>query len=504
MLLNLKCEIKKNKRSNQIPLYFSYICTFYKRMKKQEKKLGLWLLVFVAIGSMMGAGIFNAPRDLIHVSNPPAALITWAIGGLGALMLALVFIYLNARKPELTSGIFSYAQKGFGDYMGFNSAWGYWCVSWLGNVSYFILFFKTLNDLLGEHALSPWACFIAASLMLWTYYFIITAGIREGAMLNLIVNIAKLVPLILVILLGVSLIDRSFFALPEWTSRLASTGEATTVSLQIKEAMAFVLWCFIGVEAASVLSGRAKKQKTVRQATIVSLLFVLFVYILITFITMSSVPAGELKASYTPLALTLSKTAIGKAGATIVQLGILISIIGASLSWILLSVETMYTAAKHRVLPRFMAKENKNKTPVNALLITQVLTQIFLFAILLPEMNKTYVTAITVGTTLALIPYLLSSLFAVKVSLEKEQRFHAGHFVVAILGVVYSLYVIYAVGILYLFSSFTFYIVGAFVFYWAKHEQKSRIKKWEWLIMFLLTGVTIAFTLLLILGKVSI
>ena len=34
-----------------------------------------------------------------------------------------------------------------------STAWGYWSVGWLGNVSYLALFFKTLNDLLGEHAL---------------------------------------------------------------------------------------------------------------------------------------------------------------------------------------------------------------------------------------------------------------------------------------------------------------------------------------------------------------
>src|SRR5690554_3709808 len=134
-------------------------------MKAKDGKLGLWLLLFVALGSMIGSGIFNSPRDLIAVANPQGALITWAIGGLGALMLALVFVYLAARKPELKSGVFAYARDGFGDYMGFNSAWGYWSVGWLGNVSYLALFFKTLNDLLGIHALSPIHAFLIGSAL---------------------------------------------------------------------------------------------------------------------------------------------------------------------------------------------------------------------------------------------------------------------------------------------------------------------------------------------------
>lgn len=120
----------------------------------------MWLLVFVALGSMIGSGIFNSPKDLIRVSNPQGTMIAWVAGGLGALMLALVFVYLAARKPGLKSGVYAYARDGFGDYMGFNSAWGYWSVGWLGNVSYLALFFKTMNDLLGERALSPLTAFL--------------------------------------------------------------------------------------------------------------------------------------------------------------------------------------------------------------------------------------------------------------------------------------------------------------------------------------------------------
>lgn len=54
------------------------------------------------------------------------ALIAWAIAGTGMLMLALVFRSLAVRKPDLNAGIFAYAKAGFGDYVGFNAAFGYW------------------------------------------------------------------------------------------------------------------------------------------------------------------------------------------------------------------------------------------------------------------------------------------------------------------------------------------------------------------------------------------
>lgn len=73
---------------------------------KQQKQLGLWLLVFVSLGSMIGSGIFNSPKDLISVANPIGTVITWILGGAGAIMLALVFIYLSAKRPEIKSGKF--------------------------------------------------------------------------------------------------------------------------------------------------------------------------------------------------------------------------------------------------------------------------------------------------------------------------------------------------------------------------------------------------------------
>lgn len=461
-------------------------------------------MVFIALGSMIGSGIFNSPKDLVSSANPQATMIAWLIGGFGALMLALVFVYLASRKPELKSGVYAYARDGFGDLMGFNSAWGYWSVGWLGNISYLALFFKTLNDLLGVHALSPLHAFLIGSALLWFFFLILKSGIREGAILNFIVTTAKFIPIILIIVLGVSLIKNDLFIVDNWQSRLASTGESTSPMLQIKSAMAIILWCFVGMEAASVLSGRAKSQKTVRLTIIISLLTVLAIYMLITFITMSSVPADILSASDTPLALVLEQTAIGAAGGVIVKLGIMVSVLGASLSWIMLSVETLYVAALDNVLPRIFKKVNQKGTPVNALLLTQGFTQIFLISILSPQLNETYLAAITIGTTLVLIPYLLSSLYAVKIAILNRKNESLHHLVVAMLGTIYSIYVIFAVGIKYLILSVLFYAIGSLLFIKAKREQKKQPKPWEWAVIMLLLIGSLIITGLIVSGEIKL
>lgn len=459
-------------------------------------------MVFIALGSMIGSGIFNSPKDLISSANPQGAMIAWLIGGFGALMLALVFVYLAARKPELKSGIYAYARDGFGDFMGFNSAWGYWSLGWLGNIGFIALFFKTFNDLLGDKAISPLQAFIIGSLIIWIFFFILKAGIREGAILNFIVTTAKLIPVILIIVLGVLLVKSDLFIVENWQTRLASTGEPTSPTIQIKSAMAIILWCFVGMEAASVLSGRAKSQKIVRLTIIISLLIVLGVYMLITFIAMSSIPADKLAASETPLALVLEQTAVGAAGGVIVKLGVMVSVLGASFSWIMLSVETLYVAAVDNVLPRIFKKVNKNGTPVTVLLITQGFTQIFLISILSPKLNETYLAAITIATTLALIPYLLSSLYAVKIAMINRKRESLHHLIIALLGTIYSLYVIFAVGIKYLILSLLFYAIGSLLFIKAKREQKKQPKPWEWAIIVLLLIGSLIITGLIFSGKI--
>lgn len=418
-------------------------------------------------------------------------------------MLALVFVYLSSKKPELKSGIFAYARDGFGDYMGFNSAWGYWSLGWLGNVSYLVLFFKTLNDLLGEHALSPLTCFIFGSAILWFYFLILLLGVREGAILNFIVTVAKLVPIVLVIFLGITLIDKDIFSVPDWQTKLAVSGSSTTPLLQIKDAMAVVLWCFVGIEAAAVLSGRAKSQQAVRKAIIISVFSVLAIYVLVTFISMATVPAKELAASDTPVSLVLGKTVIGATGSIIVKVGIMISVLGASLSWLMLSTETMYAAAKEGVVPKVLERINKKSTPVNALLLTQFFTQTFLISILSPAFNETYLAVITIGTAMVLIPYLLSSIYAVKISFaDRKETFFAR--VVAVLGTIYSAYVIYAVGLKYLLLSVIIYAVGAMLFLKAKYEKKEKPKRWEWAFIIVLIAGAMAVGVLILNGTIQL
>ena len=112
---------------------------------KTDQKVSLPTLTAMVVGSMIGSGVFLLPRRFGTETGVLGAIIAWTIAGSGMLMLAFVFQRLATRKPDLDAGIFAYAKAGFGDYVGFNSAIGYWASACAGNTSYWVLITATMS-----------------------------------------------------------------------------------------------------------------------------------------------------------------------------------------------------------------------------------------------------------------------------------------------------------------------------------------------------------------------
>jgi arginine:ornithine antiporter / lysine permease len=110
-----------------------------------EQKFSLLTLTAMVVGWMVGAGIFSLPATFGRATGPFGAIVAWLVAGSGMLMLAFVFQTLAQRKPDLDAGIYAYAKDGFGNYMGFAAAFGFWAGTCLGNTTYFILISSTLG-----------------------------------------------------------------------------------------------------------------------------------------------------------------------------------------------------------------------------------------------------------------------------------------------------------------------------------------------------------------------
>ena len=149
---------------------------------QSDQKLPLPALTAMVVGGMVGAGVFSIPRNFAQATGVYGALIAWAIAGAGMLMLAFVFQTLANRKPDLDAGVYAYARAGFGPYLGFFSAFGYWASACVGNVSYWILIKSTLGAVfpaLGEG--NTVLAVALSSVGIWAFHFLVLRGVKEAA-----------------------------------------------------------------------------------------------------------------------------------------------------------------------------------------------------------------------------------------------------------------------------------------------------------------------------------
>lgn len=226
--------------------------------KVEPRRLSLSLLIALVVGSMIGSGIFSLPQNMAANAGAGAILIGWLITGVGMLSLALVYQTLSNRQPELDNGVFAYARALGGEFLGFNSAWGYWISAWIGNVSYLVILFAALSyffPLFGEG--NNKAAIAGASVVLWALHWMILRGMRTAAKANALTTIAKVVPLLLFIGLVIAAFSKDTFRVDFWGApALGSTLD------QVKSTMLVTVWVFIGIEGANVFSARAAERPT--------------------------------------------------------------------------------------------------------------------------------------------------------------------------------------------------------------------------------------------------
>ena len=265
----------------------------------QETKLTLLPLVALVVGSMIGGGVFNLPKDMSSGAGPGAIILGWVVTGIGMLMLAFVYQNLAVRKPQLNAGPYAYARAGFGDFVGFNSAWGYWISAFLGNVAYAVAIFSALSYFVpafgnGNNLISV----IGASICLWLIHALVLKGVSGAALINVVTTIAKLVPLFLFILVAIVAFNYDKFTLNFWGSGgVPGTTDLGSVVGQVKSTMLVTLWVFIGIEGASVYSARAKNRSDVGRATVIGFAGALGIYVLVSLLATGILAQKELAGS---------------------------------------------------------------------------------------------------------------------------------------------------------------------------------------------------------------
>ena len=441
-----------------------------------DQKLSRGALIALVVGSMVGSGIFALPSAFGRATGGLGALIAWCIAGTGMLMLAFVFQTLSRRRPDLDTGIFAYAEAGFGDYAGFASAAGYWIGCCLADVACLVLIKATLGQffpVFGDGT-TPVAI-VAASLLLWSVHILILRGIKEAAALNTIATFAKMIPILLFIVVAAFAFKADVFALNFWGGEEPSFA---SVSSQVRNTMLVTVFVFVGIEGASVYSRYARDRNDVGIATVLGFLGVLALLVLVTMLSYGILLRPELSALATPSMAGVLEAIVGPWGKVFISIGLLISVLGNYLSWSLLAAEVLHSAAVNGTMPRFLTRENVNKVPAGALWLTNCLIQLFLLVTYFAE--YAFTLALKMTSSMTLIPYLFVAAYALKLAwtgetYQAEPRSRAVDWVRGALATIYAAVMIYAGGPTFLLLSALLYAPVTILFVIARREQKATV-----------------------------
>ncbi|PKH26759.1 arginine:ornithine antiporter [Enterobacterales bacterium CwR94] len=442
-----------------------------------DKKLGLAALTALVLSSMLGAGVFSLPQNMAAVASPSALLIGWAITGVGILFLSMAMLLLTRLKPELDGGIFTYAREGFGELIGFCSAWGYWLCAVIANVSYLVIVFSALSfftdtpesRFFGDG--NTWQAMVGASVLLWLVHFLVLRGVQTAATINIAATLGKLIPLALFIVLAALAFNYDRFSLD-----FSGVALGVPVWEQVKNTMLITLWVFIGVEGAVVVSSRARNKRDVGRATMLAVCAALVVYLLVTLLSLGVVPRAELAEMRNPSMAELMTHLLSRGGEVVIAVGLIVSVCGAYLSWTIMAAEVPWIAAQQKAFPASLAKQNRHNAPSASLWLTNGSVQVCL--ILIGLTGADYNTLLTIASEMILVPYFLVGAFLLKLVWGQHRPWMT---FVALGACVYGLWLLYASGPLHLMLSVVLYAPGLLLFMFARRGGRAvqTLKRWE-------------------------
>ena len=436
-------------------------------MSSSNKKIGLITSTALVVGNMIGAGIFILPASLSKYGG--ISLLGWVFTASGALILAKIFSNFSKIIVNKSGGPYLYSKQGFGDFIGFLVAWGYWISTWISNAAIAIAIIGGLSFFFPILQTNSVVAVSIGLSMIWFFTWINSKGMRTTGKIQVITTVLKLLPLVFVIIFGIFFFSLDNF--PEFNM----TGESNFTSFSLVAAL--TLYAFLGLESASIpVENIHNPEKTVPKATMYGTIISTCIYIFSTIVLFGILPTETLQNSPAPFA-EAGEIIGGKYTGYFIAIGAIISGMGALNGWILILAQIPMAAAKDEMFPRIFKRKNKKGVPVLGLVIGSILSSV----VMLMNFSENLVTQFTFIVNLTvlacLVPYLfVSASYAIVIIQNKN---HTNSIVKTVLlglfGFLYSLWAIYGssaevvfYGLLLLLLGIPFYVLMQ----WNKMKRK--------------------------------
>jgi len=378
--------------------------------ESSQEKLGFWTTTSLVIGNMIGGGIFLMPAALAAYGG--ISLLGWVFSAAGAFFMARVFSNLSRLLPNISGGPYAYTRRGFGDFMGFLVAWGYWISIWCSNAAITVSIVSALSTFIPALNGNPYLSAITGLSMIWLLTWVNTRGVVTSGKMQLVTTILKIVPLALVAFVGIFFIKKEHF-IPFNISNESDFSALTATA-------AMTLFAYLGLECATIPAANvANPEKTVPRATITGTSVATFIYILVTVSVLGIIPAKDLQQSVTPLADTAA-VLFGQNARYWVSAGVVIAGFGALNGWIMIQGQIPAAIAKDKLFPPIFGRENKKGVPAYAILISSVLVSLLLMMNYTSGLVSQFKALILLSTLCSLVPYLFSMAAYLVIRIERK------------------------------------------------------------------------------------
>ncbi|MDE7460288.1 MAG: amino acid permease [Paramuribaculum sp.] len=423
-----------------------------------EGKLGFWGLTALVFGLMVGVGIYNLPQNMASVASPVAVFIAWMVTAAGILPLVIAFKWLSDHYPQYNAGLYQYAQAEFGNYAGFNIAWGYWLCTAFSNVAYGVM----LNDSCGaffpgllDHG---WETVVFGSVLIWIMYFIVARGVKTAKTVNSLLALVKIVMLVFIIAIFIIFFKTGLFNADIW-----ELDQLGSIAMQVKSTMMVTLFCFFGVEGAVMMSARALRSSDVGKAGFAGFLISLVLYMAVSLLCYGLLSRANLSTLPDPSIAYILKEACGDWAYWVVICAVIMSLLGGWVAWTLVVAQVPYEASLVGILPSSFKRLNRHGMPAFGLFASSVVMELFLILVVMAD--DVYLAALRI-TGLMIIPcYFFTGLFLLKKARSGGMR------IIAIITSAFCLWMAYAGGLKDMFMTSVFYIIGTGFYIRARREN---------------------------------
>ena len=353
-----------------------------------QRVIGTRGLAAAIFNITVGAGIFVLPA---HAAGRlgAAAPLAYVVCAVATALVALCFAEAGSRVPQ-SGGPYAYVEAALGRYIGYLCGVLLWLGITLAMAAVATVFRDSLAGLFPILA-GPLPRAMVPVVLVAALALVNIRGAAMGSRLSGISTIAKLVPLLAFVVLGLPHVNAANLTL----STLPPLGAVGETGL-------LLMFAFLGMESALQISGEvANPARSVPWAIAIALGGVALLYISVQLVAQgvlgSALAAPE--TAQAPLAAAAERFA-GAAGARLILIGMIVSTFGFMTATMLSTPRTLFALAADGFLPRPLALVHpEHHTPHVAIAAQAIIVCVIAF-------TGTYVKLAQVANVAVLLVYL--------------------------------------------------------------------------------------------------